>query len=66
MLTKVNKARKHVSLWTDDADELKALSDATGRTQVQLLHEAILLRVAHAHGVASFIEEAEEKIAHVP
>ena len=41
MLQKLNKARKQVTLWSDDADQLKALSDATGQSQIELLHQAL-------------------------
>jgi predicted DNA-binding protein len=41
MPDKIDKARKYLALWAEDADRLKQLSQQTGRTQVELLHEAI-------------------------
>jgi len=43
MQEKIDKARKMISAWAIDADRLKQLSEVTGSTQVELLHEAIRL-----------------------
>jgi hypothetical protein len=40
------KARKYVGIWVEDARVLKALSQSTGRSQVALIHAAILLLAA--------------------
>jgi predicted DNA-binding protein len=42
MPQKMDKARKMIALWAEDANRLKRLSDHTGRTQVELIHEAIV------------------------
>lgn len=39
----IDKARKMISVWAVDADRLKQLSEVTGSTQVELVHEAIRL-----------------------
>jgi hypothetical protein len=41
LMEKIDKARKLVSIWGQDAKRLKRLSHVTERTQVELLHEAI-------------------------
>ena len=41
MPEKIDKARKYIALWAEDADRLKRLSQATGKTQVALAHEAL-------------------------
>jgi hypothetical protein len=41
-----DKARKYVAIWAEDARLLKELSQYTGRTQVALIHAAILLLAA--------------------
>jgi predicted DNA-binding protein len=43
MNEKIDKARKMISVWAVDADRLKQLSEVTGYTQVELVHEAIRL-----------------------
>ena len=43
----IDKARKYLAVWGEDADRLKALSQHTGRTQVELLHEAIIALEQH-------------------
>jgi hypothetical protein len=43
MLEKIDKARKLVSVWAITANQLRQLSDSTGKTQVELMHEAIQL-----------------------
>jgi predicted DNA-binding protein len=40
-MEKIDKARKAVSLWAEDVTRLQHLSARTGRTQVELLHQAI-------------------------
>jgi predicted DNA-binding protein len=47
MAKDIDKARKYLALWGEDADRLKQLSQETGRTQVELLHEAILTLQRH-------------------
>jgi predicted DNA-binding protein len=41
MVEKIDKARKAVALWAEDVTRLQNLSARTGRTQVELLHQAI-------------------------
>ena len=41
MVTKTEKGRKVIMIWAEDTDRLRRLSRLTGRTQVDLLHEAI-------------------------
>jgi hypothetical protein len=43
MQDKIDKARKNIAAWAVDVDRLKCLSELTGYTQVELLHEAIRL-----------------------
>ena len=43
MNEKIDKARKMISVWAVDADRLKQLSEVTGYTQVELIHEAMRL-----------------------
>jgi predicted DNA-binding protein len=43
MPEKMDKARKLVSAWAITANRLRQLSETTGKTQVELLHEAIQL-----------------------
>jgi hypothetical protein len=38
----IDKARKYIGIWTEDASRLKRLSQQTGRTQVELAHEALV------------------------
>jgi predicted DNA-binding protein len=40
-MEKIDKARKAVALWAEDVTRLQRLSARTGRTQVELLHQAI-------------------------
>jgi predicted DNA-binding protein len=40
-MEKIDKARKSVALWAEDVTRLQHLSARTGRTQVELLHQAI-------------------------
>jgi predicted DNA-binding protein len=42
MVQKIDKARKSLALWAEDVTRLQHLSAATGKTQVELAHEAIL------------------------
>jgi hypothetical protein len=41
VMEKIDKARKAIALWAEDATRLQRLSARTGRTQVELLHQAI-------------------------
>jgi predicted DNA-binding protein len=41
MVEKIDKARKAIALWAEDATRLQRLSARTRRTQVELLHQAI-------------------------
>jgi hypothetical protein len=43
MQEKIDKARKMISAWAVDVNRLRQLSEATGYTQVELLHEALNL-----------------------
>jgi hypothetical protein len=53
----IDKAKKMVGLWTDDAKTLKQLSVITGKSQIELLHEALHVLAA---GILNRPEEGEE------
>jgi glutamyl-tRNA reductase len=40
-LGKFDKARKSIAAWGITADELKALSEKTGKSQIELLYNAV-------------------------
>lgn len=41
MHPKIDKARKYVAIWGESANLLKDISTKTGRTQVELIYDAI-------------------------
>jgi hypothetical protein len=47
MIDPIDKARKYIALWTEDAKRLKLMSLVTGRTQVELIHEGLTLLEHH-------------------
>lgn len=42
MKLKMDKARKQLSIWGETAARLKALSEQTGESQTELIHQAVL------------------------
>jgi hypothetical protein len=57
MDTVIEKARKYIGIWADDGKRLKQMSEQTGRTQVEIVHAAL---VAYERQLAT---EKEDKDA---
>lgn len=55
----INKTVKYVAMWAEDAHRLKRLAQQTGRTQVELVHEA-LVDLEESVGVATNAEALQQ------